>query len=208
MALTQDRYTYRHDQVLTVLYHALRRKLDDMKSRKARQPVQTPVRFHRAGQRAPRAIRSTRVSMLETANDWRMSCDLSIAGDYAFPITAAVTTRRPDVVLWSEATKQLVMLELTVPNETRVVNAMQLKQARYHELANECRATFKTTVLTAEVGTRGFLASRTQQALQQLGIWSGKLHSDLSSAALRASYAIYINRNNPVWVWDAPVQQA
>ena len=31
---------------------------------------------------------------------------------------------------------------------------MQLKQARYHELADECRATYKTTVLTAEVGTR------------------------------------------------------
>jgi hypothetical protein len=148
------------------------------------------------------------VSILETATDWQLICDLPIAGEYSFPIEAAVTERRPDIVVWSVATKQLVMVELTVPNETRVVTAMELKQASYKELAEECRATFETTVLTVEVGTRGFLATQTQKNLQKLGIWSGKLHRDASSAALRASYAIYVNRNNPVWAWDAPVQQA
>jgi len=129
-------------------------------------------------------------------------------GPYTFPLTAAATAQRPDIAVWSESTKQLVLLELTVPNETRVVQSSQLKQTRYKGLVDECSRTFTTTLLTAEVGTRGFVASRTQQALQQLGIWSSELHKDLSNSALRGSHAIYLNRDNPVWFWNVPTQRA
>jgi hypothetical protein len=208
VALSQGRYLYRHNQVLTVIYNAVLRKINDMKSQRAKRRSEPSVRFHRAGERPPRPRRSSPVAILDTATDWRIACDLPIAGDYVFPVSAATTTSRPDIVVWSPGTKQLVILELTVPNETRVVESMQLKQQRYKDLAEECRATFATTVITAEVGTRGFLAAKTQQAMQSLGVWSGKLHADLSSAALRGSYAIYINRSNTVWSWDTPVQRA
>ena len=207
-ALEQKRYTYRHDQGLTVLYNAIVRKGEGGVVEACQPSRHSPIRFHRAGERPRPRARSPRTSTLETASDWNIACDLPTADAYMFPLAAAATERRPDIVLWSESTKQLVMLELTVPNETRVVESMRLKQTRYKELAEECSRTFATTVLTAEVGTRGFVASRTQQTLQRLGIWTRKLHDDLSSAALRGSYAIYINRNNPVWFWDVPVQRA
>jgi hypothetical protein len=206
VALTQQRYTYRHDEVLSVLYKAVVRKMKEVVPQHAKKSVDSPVRFHPAGEKPQRRVRSPRVSLLDTASDWCIACDLSIAGPYTFPLTAAVTARRPDIAVWSESTKQLVLLELTVPNETRVVQSMQLKQTRYKELVDECSRTFATTLLTAEVGTRGFVASRTQQALQQLGIWSSELHKDLSNSALRGSHAIYLNRDNPVWFWNVPTR--
>jgi hypothetical protein len=208
VALQQQRYTYRHNEVLSVLYNAIVRRLKDVASQRVKRHVETPIRFHRAGERPRPRLRLPRASLLDTASDWKIACDLPIAGDYVFPLVAAATARRPDIVLWSESTKQLAMLELTVPNETRVVESMRLKQHRYKELVKECSQTFATTLLTAEVGTRGFVASCTQQALQSLGIWSSQLHKDLSNAALRGSYAIYCNRDNPVWFWNVPVQRA
>jgi hypothetical protein len=208
VALSQKRYAYRHDQVLSVLYNAVLHKVNVMKSQRVKRRIEPKVRFHRAGERPPRPRRPSPVAILDTATDWQIACDLPAAGDYVFPLAAAVTASRPDIVVWSPKTRQLVMLELTVPNETRVMESQRLKQARYKDLAEECRAAFVTTVLTAEIGTRGFVAAKTQQALRDFGVWSGKLHTDLSSAALRGSYAIYINRNNSVWSWDTPVQRA
>ena len=98
------------------------------------------------------------------------------------------------------------MLELTVPNEKRMVESAALKQERYAELAQECRtASYDTTVLTVEVGARGFVHAQTVIALPQLGIWSRKLDTGLSHAALRSSYAIYLCRNDPVWSWDVAI---
>ena len=46
---------------------------------------------------------------------------------------------------------------------------------------------------------------QTVVALRQFGIWSRKLDTDLSHAALRSSYAIYLCRNDPVWSWDVAI---
>ena len=59
---------------------------------------------------------------------------------------------------------------------------------------------YSSTCLTVEVGTRGYLSQQTAIALRRLGVWSQKLHRDLSSTALRGSYAIYT-----VWCWNAPL---
>ena len=203
-ALFQNRYTWRHNQVLAVLYDAVLHKANAAR-RAALPSAPSPVRFHRAGEPVPPCRRRETVRTLDQAADWRVSCDLPHL-HYQFPVDAAVTAKRPDIVVWSDTAKRVVMLELTVPNEKRMVESAALKQERYAELAQECRtASYDTTVLTVEVGARGFVHAQTVIALRQLGIWSRKLDTGLSHAALRSSYAIYLCRNDPVWSWDVAI---
>ena len=50
---------------------------------------------------------------LDTAADWKMLADNG--GRMTFPEAIALTQSRPDIVLWSPETRQVVMVELTVP---------------------------------------------------------------------------------------------
>ncbi len=53
-----------------------------------------------------------------------------------FPEEVAHTTLRPDIVLWSKAAKQVILVELTVPWEERIEEAYELKKAKYQDLAD------------------------------------------------------------------------
>lgn len=51
-----------------------------------------------------------------------------------------MTTLKPDIVLVSETTRQVVLLEVTVPWEDWMKEAFERKKAKYEELAGECRS--------------------------------------------------------------------
>jgi hypothetical protein len=208
VALQQGRYTYRHNQVLAVLHAAVVRKSSGLTKARVRRPSEGDVRFHAAGAQPPAAQRKSAPTILESACDWAITCDLPELAPYAFPLPG-LTELRPDIVLVSDATKQLVILELTCPNETNMEAARERKRAKYlEELVPACGVTHKTILLTIEVGIRGFLSSATQHALQRLGVWSGQLHRQLSNTVLRGSYAIFIHRNDPVWSWNVELHDA
>ena len=74
----------------------------------------------------------------------------------SFPQQVAVTQSRPDIVLWSAASRQVVMLELTVPWEERVEEANERKRLKYQQLVEDCQSNrYKTWCLPVEVGCRG-----------------------------------------------------
>lgn len=73
---------------------------------------------------------------------------------------------RTDIILVSEATKQLVLLELTVPWEDRMEEAQERKREKYQELVEECRRNgWKTRCVPVEVGRQPLL----EQALRHTG---------------------------------------
>ncbi len=67
--------------------------------------------------------------ILATARDWQLLVDLE--QQLKFPNRIVTTTLRPDVVLLSDSTKQVVLLELTVPWEDRLEEAFERKLAKY-----------------------------------------------------------------------------
>jgi len=205
VALRQGRFTYRHDQVLAVLHAAICKKAASVKSAPAQRSAPSPIKFLRAGEAPPRKRKEAPASLIDAAADWNILADLA-GVKYAFPLAAAVTEKRPDLVLHSPATRRLVMVELTVPDESRVVISQQLKRERYASLVSECQASgYNTTLLTVEVGVRGHVATQSTRELKKLGIWSRALHTDLSNAAVRGSYAIYVHRKDRQWSWDLAV---
>lgn len=91
-----------------------------------------------------------------------------------FPEEITLTSLRPDIVLWSRDTKQVILIELTVPWEERVDEAHEYKRAKYQERVLECQEKgWKAWNLLVEVGCRGFAAKSHLQALGQLGSEGG-----------------------------------
>ena len=54
--------------------------------------------------------------------------------------TSSQTTLRPDIVMSSMISNAIVMIELTVPWETRCDVAHERKKAKYPQLQEDCKA--------------------------------------------------------------------
>ena len=136
------------------------------------------------------------------ASDWYITVDLPEM-TYHFPAHVAVTGKRPDLVLWSDSLKTIVLMELTVPAERGVQNAHARKTASYGApggLADACRDRgWSVYLMPVEVGVLGFVADSMRVALKKLGVWSRELHTLLSETALRCSYLIFLQHKNQAW---------
>ena len=99
------------------------------------------------------------------------------------------------MVLWSRSTKQVVLLELTVPWETRIAEAHERKLAKYTQLLEECQQNkWKAVCFPIEVGCRGFPAQSFWRAMGALGLTGAKRKKLAGLVARRAEEASW-------WVW-------
>ena len=164
-ALGEGRYRWRHDQVLKSVAEAI---APGIESAKRSRPSKQTIAFVRAGEQ-PRRTSKTSAGILTTAKDWRLLVDLE--KQLKFPNDIAATTLRPDIVLVSDSTKQVVLLELTVPWEDRLEEALKRKLFKYTGLVNSCQqAGWRARCLPVEVGCRGFAARSLARALSTMDI--------------------------------------
>lgn len=205
--LTQGRYTWRHNQVLKSLAAALESQRNTTNSLPLRaiDSITAPT-FIREGQKKPKhPPTKTEAGQLAMARDWKMLVD--IGQQLIFPPEIAVTTLRPDLVLWSPSLKTVYIIELTVPWENSTNEAYERKKLRYIELAADAQQRgWKAKVYPVEVGCRGFVASSTIRLLKDLGIHGQALRQTIKSvseAAERSSQWIWIKRKDPCWAQRA-----
>lgn len=77
----------------------------------------------------------------------------------------------PDMIITTEASKHLIMLELTVPWEERIKEANERKRAKYQERVEEYRGRgWRTFYEPIKVGCRGFAECSFWKVLTQLGV--------------------------------------
>ena len=165
-ALGEGRHRWRHDQVLKSIAEAISKRI---KGRRRTQATAKTIHFVKEGQRPEKTPRNRSASLLPTARDWVMSVDLE--RQLKIPPHITQTRLRPDIILVSEATKQLVLLELTVPWEERIEEAQERKREKYQELVEDCqRNRWKTMCMPVEVGSRGFASQSLSKAYGTLGI--------------------------------------
>src|ERR1043165_9772702 len=95
------------------------------------------------------------------ANDWKLLVDYENA-KIVFPPSIIATNVRPDIVLWSNSARVVVMIELTVCAEEGIAAAQMRKESRYQSLLDEITAlkSWRPFLLTLEIGARGLVASR------------------------------------------------
>ena len=189
--LADGKFRWRHDQILTQLAEGV-----ELARTRARKLSDGPrfIHFVKAGESAATGGRSKGV--LATANDWEMRADLK--KQLKFPEEIAHTSLRPDIVLWSKGTKQVVLIELTVPWEERMEEAYERKLKKYQDLILESQQNgWKAWNLPVEVGCRGFAGRSLWKALGLLGIEGlarKRLVANITKRAEEASRWIWIQR--------------
>ena len=101
------------------------------------------------------------------ASDWVFLFDLEDA--LICPPEIAATLQRPDIVIFSRALRQVILIELTVPLDDRVSVAHERKRKRYLPLLSLCQSNgWNATHFPVEVGSRGFVAYSLTKCLRQL----------------------------------------
>ncbi|XP_029943214.1 uncharacterized protein LOC115385372 [Salarias fasciatus] len=194
-ALGEGRYRWHHDQVLRALADTLSTAMTNC--RYQHNPKQF-ITFVRAGDKVEHQTSSSG-GLLTTARDWKLRVDLG--RHFKFPEIILATTLRPDVVLTSESTKQVVLVELTVPWEDRLEEANERKRVKYAERVTECRSNgWKACCEPVEVGCRGFAGQSLSRTLKLLGV-KGQLCrraiKNITEAVEKASRWLWIRRGDP-----------
>ena len=87
---------------------------------------------------------------------------------------------RPDMVLFSNSTRQVILWELTVPWEGNIEEAHERKLGKYQELVELCRHRgWRASCYPIEVGCRGFAGSSLYKALGRLGISGARKRKEI-----------------------------
>ena len=131
-ALGDGRYCWRHDKVLrTVADTVVAAICANNYKLEAR-----PIYFVQAGGCPPLACKINSC-LLSTAQDWQWRVD--IGNRLKVPEQIATTTLRPDLILWSTETRQVLLIELTVTWEENIDVAYERKLEKYQELVEQCK---------------------------------------------------------------------
>ncbi|XP_072019959.1 uncharacterized protein [Amphiura filiformis] len=115
-ALASGMYTWRHNNVLGVLVEAVELQIDRNNVSQAPTNTKRYISFVKEGSQSRSYSSSSRSSILSSANDWCVRADLDRKGE--IPREIVITTLRPDIVIWSEAEKEVIIGELTVHKTT------------------------------------------------------------------------------------------
>ncbi|XP_056314571.1 uncharacterized protein LOC130229674 [Danio aesculapii] len=163
-SLADGKFRWRHDKILSQLADGLEQA---RKKVKQHSDGQCFIQFIRSGESIAAGRR--RGGVLASAKDWEMRADLK--KQLKYPEEIAQTSLRPDIVLWSRGTKQVVLIELTIPWEERMEEAHERKLKKYQSLILESQENgWRAWNLPVEVGCRGFAGQSLWRALGWLGI--------------------------------------
>ena len=150
---------------------------------------------------AAAAVDRGKDNIFQGASDWMVAVDLP--GRRNYPAMISECGVRPDIVVSSDRNKTVIIVELTVPYESNMSRSHEFKTAKYEELASHVhRKGYKTHLIAVEVGARGFAGSAMYSLFKRLGLSNRRCTwyiKQVSEAAERASYWIWLKRNNGSW---------
>ena len=124
--------------------------------------------------------------ILHSANDWTLLLDID--EQLSFPPEIVFTNLRPDIVIWSQRSKDSYH---RCPGRIIINTANEFKWLKYTDLIKECvQRGWKVYSFPFEVGSRGYISKTCTIFLSNIGIgtWQRKsvLHK-ISQTATKAS---------------------
>ena len=122
MALKQGRYTWRHDGILQRLVEDLKSFVGCANSGTvANISIEnTFIKFVREGKQPSKRRVPHKSGLLFTANDWVLAYD-DPHNPLVIPHHIVQTSLCPDIIIYSNATKQVFIPELTVPAKDNLI---------------------------------------------------------------------------------------
>merc|ERR1711994_655259 len=198
VALIQNRYTWRHDNVLKGIHKHLVGIV-----RKANRENASPRKkikaqnFIKKGTN-PKPRKKQKLSIhTDFPTDWQVNFDFNNNATIP-PETSVLTLQRPDIVIFSVSKKRIIWLENTVPLERNIVDAQLRKIARYAKLKTALKLKGWTVEdFTIEIGALGFIAKSFDFALRRLGFGKTQrkyIRKVAGKLSLKSSFNIWCNR--------------
>ena len=167
VALSQGRYTFRHDSILRVLHNSLSKFLSSMSPVKACLSLSSC--FVKQGKRLCSSKKKPHVGILHESSDWKLSVDFD--SSLVFPSFIAITSSRPDIVIYSVLKKTVILIELTSPCKENFEDRHFDKIARYEALCVSIRENgWRHHLFAIEVGARGYSAYNVRSCFRRLGL--------------------------------------
>ena len=144
-----------------------------------------------------------RESSFEKEVDWQMVWDEDDL-PAEFPQHIYCTAERPDIVVWSERGKEVILVELTVGDESNFSDQVARKEARYNRelIPGLLGSGWKARLFTVEIGCRGFWHHTLPALLNYFGVAKRvkkEVFQEAALVALKCSYAIWLARENKKW---------
>ena len=187
------RYKWRHDKVLRELGKHIEERIQVMKEEPI--PSNRTIVFLREGEKKETERPRFR-NILDPARDWEMRIDLEKR--VKIPSEISVTNMRPDILVISESSKQMIMVELTVPHEERIEVSGEIKRTKYNHIVEEGKVNgWTVSIWPVEVGCRGFPANSMAAFLRALGLTGKSRKVALKNLGEKAEEA-----SRMIWLWS------
>ena len=157
------------------------------------------IEFVPQGGKVPDRKKANKTIVSQSTVTWEVAADLKGCERF-FPVP---TTKKIDLVIWSEEEKEVHLVELTVPHEDNINLAHERKENRYEALVGECEeAGWKTMHFPVEVGCRGYIATSITKWMRVAGLCTRKrntLTKALQETVEKASHWIWVKREDTSW---------
>ena len=121
------------------------------------------------------------------------------------PPETMITTLKPDLVIINERAKILEIFELTVPGESRISTAHNLKLEKYQHFSTDITR-YKVTVTPFEIGSNtGYISRANKESISKIHKYCKReiklknFKNNISAIAVLGSYYIFNNRNIESW---------
>ena len=203
-SLESGRYTFRHNEVLSKLKEILVNFLESIKSnptRRSRKPWWS-IKFVPPGHRQPKTKRRQRLGLLHDSKQWQLMVDIP-SKSLIFPGHIAISDLRPDLIIFSNINKLIILIELTCPCEENFEDRHREKLTKYKDLKELIEFNGWCCYLFAiEVGARGYCSDSVPRCLRALGLGPKAVREackDLGLVSSKSSFCIWMARDTKEW---------
>ena len=201
VALSQGRFTFHHDNVLRIIITNIRTSIKNIKSTvpTSKQPIK--IKFVQKGTRVKNK-NSSPSGTLHQASDWVLLRDLD--GSFSFPPHIAFTEPRPDITIFCNKLKRVILIELTCPCEENMEAWHNAKVNKYMPLKSviENKGWNVVDLFAVEVRARGYCSRSVLHCFKSLGLRNRIINAtikQLSKCSRECSFCIWLARNNKAW---------
>jgi len=122
------------------------------------------------------------------------------------PPEILITPVKPDIVLISKDSKDIVVIKLTSPSEPRIGISRAGKSSKYAATVQDLKDLgYEVKLFTIEVSARGILSKENRESVKMItklsrdGTNFQKVCKNLSKIAVISSYFIFLSREEKEW---------
>ena len=152
-------------------------------------------------------------SIISRNSNFEVNCDLPgiLKGISTIPTDIATTNKRPDLVIIDRKSKNITLVELTVPFDTNVNQAHKRKLERYGNLMQDLMDSgYNASYIPVEIGSRGYISSENVERLKTVLNLNrrkdrntkelNKTIKNIKKISIVSSYVIFYSKFEKSWI--------